>query len=116
MEEKRREQAHLEALRSRRSLEREVDCPKCEARGFYRCEDGFAEWCIVCEHTGRLVLCSANDGYYAVARYAVARFLAGELMPGKSGVVFYLGEQEPRGHRYPEPAARREIDPAEIPW
>jgi hypothetical protein len=104
------------AKASRRSLERDVDCPKCEARGFYKCDDGCAEWCVACEHTGRLLLCGASDGYYGVARYALERFISGELDPGKSGVVFHLGEREPKGHRYEQPAPRSEIDPDEIPW
>lgn len=116
MAERRAAEALEESLKTRRSLEREVDCPKCEARGFYKCDDGFAEWCIACEHTGRLVLCSASDGYYGVARYATERFLAGELHAGKSGVVFYLGEREPTTHRYAKAAPRREIDPDHIPW
>lgn len=105
-----------ESKKTRRSLGREVDCPKCEARGFYKCEDGYAEWCIACEHTGRLVLCSASDGYYGVARYALERFIGGDLHAGTSGVVFHLGEREPRGHRYEQPAPRSEIDPDDIPW
>lgn len=116
MAERRAAEAAAEALRTRRSLERDVDCPKCEARGFYRCDDGYVEWCIACEHTGRLVLCQASDGYFGVARYAVERFVGGELYAGKSGVVFHLGEREPRGHRYPNPAPRTEADPNEIPW
>lgn len=114
--EERARAAQIEAKKTRRATEREVDCPKCEARGFYKCDDGFAEWCVPCEHTGRLVLCVASDGYYGVARYAIERFLSGELEAGKSGVVFYLGEREPRGHRYEQAAPRREIDPDEIPW
>jgi hypothetical protein len=105
-----------EALKSRGKTEREVDCPKCEARGFYKCEDGYAEWCVACEHTGRLALCTSAQGYFAVARYAVEKFLAGELHAETSGVVFFLGEREPRGHRYPNPAPRGEVDPNEIPW
>src|SRR5690606_7322873 len=79
MAERRAEQARAESKKSRRSLEREVDCPNCEARGFYKCDDGYAEWCVPCEHTGRLILCAASDGYYGVAAYAVERFLSGEL-------------------------------------
>jgi hypothetical protein len=104
------------ALESRRHLEREVDCPKCEARGFYKCPDGYAEWCVVCEHTGRVQLCGDADGYYAVAQYAVTRFLSGELHAESSGVVFFLGDREPKGHRYPAAAPRHEVDPEDIPW
>lgn len=116
MAERRAAAARAEALKTRRALERQVDCPKCEARGFYRCDDGYVEWCIVCEHTGRLALCHASDGYFGVARYAVERFVGGELHANESGVVFHLGEREPRGHRYPNPAPRTEADPNEIPW
>ena len=116
LEERRAAESFEESLKTRRSLEREVDCPKCEARGFYKCEDGLAEWCIPCEHTGRLVLCAASDGYYGVARYAIERFVGGELHAGKSGVVFHIGEHEPKTHRYAQAAPRREIDPNDIPW
>lgn len=114
--EQRERERHEQSLQSRRALEREVDCPKCEARGFYKCLDGYAEWCVPCEHTGRLVLCSAANGYFGVARYAVERFLTGDLHAESSGVVFFIGEREPRGHRYPEAAPRRAVDPDEIPW
>jgi hypothetical protein len=114
--EQRAQQQREEMLKTRRHLEREVDCPKCEARGFYKCPDGYAEWCIACEHSGRLALCAASNGYFAVARYAVERFVAGELHPESSGVVFFVGEREPKGHRYPNAAPRHEVDPDEIPW
>lgn len=82
----------------------------------YKLPDGFVEWCPVCEATGRIVLCRASDGYYAVAEYAVARFQAGELHPKTSGVVFYLGEQAPTRFRYPEPSRRIPVDPGDVPW
>ena len=44
------------------------------------------------------------------------RFLSGELHAKTSGVVFFLGEREPKGHRYPEPAEKNPIDPDDIPW
>jgi hypothetical protein len=116
LEEQRTQAQRDEAIQSRRALKREVDCPKCEARGFYKCEDGYAEWCIPCEHSGRLMLCAASDGFYAVARYAVERFIAGELHADTSGVVFFVGEREPKAHRYDAAAPRHEIDPDEIPW
>jgi hypothetical protein len=62
------------------------------------------------------VLCAASDGYYAVARYALERFASGELHAETSGVVFFIGEREPKGHRYDKAAPRHEIDPDEIPW
>ncbi len=105
-----------QAIASRRSLEREVDCPKCQARGFYECDDGYMEWCVPCEHSGRLTLCLADDGYFAVARYAIERFVLGELHAESSGVVFHLGTHEPKGHRFEAAGERREINPDEIPW
>lgn len=103
-------------IASRRSLERDVDCPRCEARGFFSHDDGMVEWCLACERTGRLVLCEALDGYYAVSHFAIERFVAGEIHPGSSGVVFYIGKNAPSGHRYPQPAPRTPTDPKDIPW
>lgn len=116
VEEQRAEARRLHALETREHLEREVDCPTCEGQGVYKCSDGYAEWCVVCEHTGRIQLCKASDGYYAVAAYAVERFLAKELMPGSSGVVFFLGEKEPKHFRFGAAGERHEIDPDDIPW
>lgn len=93
-----------------------VDCPKCEARGFFSGDEGTFIWCVACEHTGRLLLGTADDGYYGVARYAVERFLAGEIHPGESGVVFFLDVKKPDGHRFPKASPRSEIDPKDIPW
>jgi len=100
---------------TREMLDETVDCPRCEARGFYSGDEGHYIWCVACEHTGRLVLGKAEDGYYAVARYATERFLAAEIHPGSSGVVFFL-EKKPPGHRFPKASPRAEIDPDEIPW
>lgn len=114
--EQRAAEARAQTVATREKTDRDVDCPRCEARGFYKCPDGFAEWCVACEHTGRLVLCQASDGWYGVATYAIDRFLAGELHPESSGVVFFIGEREPTSYRYPAPAERTEIDPNDIPW
>ena len=113
--EKRAEQVRQESLQTRERTDREVDCPKCEARGVYKCEDGYAEWCVPCEHTGRLVLCKSSAGWFGVALYAVDRFLSGELHPESSGVVFTI-EKEPTRFRYSEAAERNKIDPGDIPW
>ncbi|MGE0786094.1 MAG: hypothetical protein AB7S26_10425 [Sandaracinaceae bacterium] len=112
-----RADADRERIEKSRRMEdgAEVDCPRCEARGFYA-EDGGHLWCVPCEHSGRLLLASAEDGFYAVAAYATERFLSGELQPGKSGVVFYVGKVRPTTHRYPAASRKEEIDPSDIPW
>ena len=51
-----------------------------------------------------------------MARYAIEKFVGGELHPDSSGVVFYLGEKEPTGFRYPQAGERHEVDPGDIPW
>lgn len=107
---------HLVKTREMLGEDELVDCPKCDARGFYTYEDGAYSWCAACEHTGRLRLAKAENGYYGVATYAVERFLSGELHPESSGVVFFIGEQRPEGFRYPEASARKEVDPEDIPW
>ena len=106
------------AAASRRTLDKEVDCPVCEARGWKEVPGDEFTWCIVCEHNGRVALCAASDGFYAVARYAVDRFLAGELHPESSGVVFRLGKVEPTVHRFPQAGKRFPVDPGDpnIPW
>lgn len=114
--ERRADEERQAAIASRRPLEREVDCPRCDARGFFGHDDGTAEWCVPCEHSGRLVLCTALDGYYGVARYAIERFVAGELHAETSGVVFFIGKTEPTTHRYEKASPRNPIDPNEIPW
>lgn len=108
--------ARAEALSSRKALERQVDCPRCVARGMYELADGDVMWCPVCEATGRVALCEAADGYYAVATYATDRFEAGELHHETSGVVFYLGKIAPARFRYPEPSPRFPVEPEDIPW
>jgi hypothetical protein len=116
--ERRQQQARERAAQAREIVEgAEADCPRCEARGFYTETDTrCVAWCAVCEHTGRVCLGRAEDGFYAVARYATQRFLAGELHPDRSGVVFFLGEGRPSGHRFPRASPRGEVDPSEIPW
>ncbi len=103
--------------KTREATDRVVDCPRCEARGWYPLGE-LVGWCLVCEHTGRASLCRASDGWYAVAPYALERFLSAELHPVTSGVVFYLGSREPTGFRYPQPSKRFpiEVDDPQIPW
>jgi transcription elongation factor Elf1 len=104
--------------KTRKTLEREVDCPKCEARGWHKdvVNAELVQFCIPCEATGRVALCQAEDGFYAVAHYAVARFVSGELIVGKSGVVFFIGAAAPEKHRFPKPSARIPVEPGDIPW
>lgn len=114
--EQKAESERARIAKTRSMTDQAVDCAQCDARGFYPGDEGGFIWCIACEHTGRLLLARAEDGYYGVARYAVERFLAAEIHPESSGVVFYLGESKPAGHRFPEASPRSEIDPEEIPW
>lgn len=114
--EQRVSQAQEKALQTRSALDRRVDCPRCVARGMYELPDGYVEWCPVCEATGRVMLCQAADGYYAVAEYAIERFEAGEVHPHTSGVVFFIGQAAPTRHRYPEPSPRFPVAPEDIPW
>jgi hypothetical protein len=116
MAEQRAEARQREVVESRRALDKQVDCPRCEARGMYELGDGYVEWCPICEATGRIVLCEAADGFYAVAEYAIERFEAGELHPRTSGVVFYLGTEAPTRFRFPKPSKRFPVDPDDIPW
>jgi hypothetical protein len=88
----------------------DVDCTRCDARGFVRVpigddEEGAFEWCLVCEHSGRVELCRSDRGYFAVDRVHVAAFLAGEHDDGDHHVVF-LGADEPAAARYPAPGPR----------
>lgn len=102
---KREAERAAEIVKTRRQTDREVDCVKCEARGFYTSDDGLFGWCWICEHTGRVPLCRADDGYYAVAGKSVASFLAGEASPDGENVVF-LGPEPPPAHRYPASGKR----------
>jgi hypothetical protein len=116
--ERRAAEERVEIAKTRKHSGREVDCPRCEARGFYKCEDetGEVEFCAVCEETGRVQLCEASDGFYAVAGYAVDRFVSGELYPETSGVVFFIGKRAPAAFRYPTASERHPPHPDDIPW
>lgn len=112
------EEQRLVASR-KRVEDRLVDCGRCHGRGWHPFgEGGRVAWCLVCEQTGRTPLFHAADGWYSVAPYAVERFLAGELHARTSGVVFYLGEAEPKPHAFPEAAHRVAVDPLDpaIAW
>ncbi len=91
----------------------EVDCARCEARGFYTFaietldgtpEQAF-EWCVVCEHVGRVTLCHSRRGFYAVAAAHLESFIEGRRDDGDEFVVF-LGRDAPKDHRYPNPGKR----------
>jgi len=116
--EQRQEVTDAEVAKTREMVDtRLVDCPKCSGRGWYEVGELVA-WCVICEYTGRTPLAKASDGFYAVAPYAVERFMSGELMARSSGVVFHLGKAPPPKHRYPNAAARVPVDPNDpsIPW
>lgn len=83
----------------------EVDCRRCDARGFHTVADNAFAWCRICEHTGRLTLVRSGRGYFAVARLHVEAFVAGARDEGDEHVVF-LGSDPPPPHRYPEAGAR----------
>ena len=95
--------------------EEETDCPPCDARVFIEHDSGATSWCAVCEHSGRVTLCVASDGYYAVARYATERFVEGELHAESSGVVFHVGTRKPP-FKYKAAGERHPVEPEDIPW
>lgn len=105
---KQAQQARMEQSRASRKQVGEVDCVVCEARGFRTFnfadeqgveKEGFA-WCEVCEHSGRVILCEASDGYFAVMEAKLTNFLQGEMDVDEKH-VFSLGPTRPQGHRYP---------------
>lgn len=112
-------EAATQRERTTRTEVGEVDCVPCVATGFcteeFRDEDGRQKsrffWCEVCEHTGRVTLCRSERGYYAVARYAVAEFLAGTRNDDDEHVVF-LGTETPGPHRYPAAGERHPKEPS----
>lgn len=99
--------ARRAALLESRERVGEIDCPRCEARGFMsfseQNEDGEVEqlfaWCSDCKHSGRVHQCRDLDGYYAVSHAALEQFLAGALGRESEGVVF-VGAQLVVEHRY----------------
>jgi hypothetical protein len=112
------EQAALGRLaedRRTRTPAGDVDCARCEARGFrtfpVTASDGTTsehfEWCRICEHTGRVALVQSTRGFFAVARSHVEAFVAGTRDDGDEDAVF-LGPDAPAGHRYPAAGDRHE--------
>ncbi|MFV8754850.1 hypothetical protein ACNOYE_30250 [Nannocystaceae bacterium ST9] len=97
-----------ERARATRERVGDVDCPSCEARGFVM----FAEvdergverqaftWCEDCEHVGRIHQCRDSEGFWAVSRALLDRFLAGEIDSPLAGLMF-LGHEAATEHRYP---------------
>jgi hypothetical protein len=102
-----RELARRQALLDSRERVGEIDCPRCEARGFVSFsapnEDGVTEqlfsWCSDCKHSGRVHQCRDLDGFHAVSYAALAGFLSGALGPEAEGVVL-VGTELVVGHRY----------------
>ena len=104
-----RELARQKLVLDSRERVGEIDCPRCEARGFVNFsetnEDGETEqlfsWCSDCKHSGRVHQCRDLDGYYAVSLAALEGFLSGALGREAAGVVF-VGTELVVGHRYPQ--------------
>ncbi len=102
-----REAARRQALLESRERVGEIDCPRCEGRGFVNFteldEDGVSQqvfaWCTDCKHSGRVHQCRDLDGYYAVSHAALEGFLAGALERDGEGVVF-VGVERVTSHRY----------------
>lgn len=102
-----RELARRQALIESRERVGEIDCPRCEARGFLSYsevnDDGETEqvfaWCLDCKHSGRVHQCRDLDGFYAVSYAALEKFLSGELGREAQGVVF-VGAERVVEHRY----------------
>ena len=101
------ELARRQALIESRARVGEIDCPRCEARGFMSFsetnEDGVTEqlftWCADCKHSGRVHQCRDLDGFYAVSYAALDGFLEGTLGREAEGVVF-VGTELVVAHRY----------------
>ncbi|PRP90974.1 hypothetical protein ENSA5_60490 [Enhygromyxa salina] len=100
-------EAELAARLASRERVGEIDCPRCEARGFcyFEAKNEHGEtrqlftWCEDCKHSGRLHQCRDLGGYYAVSHAALEGFIAGELDVESEGVTF-VGEAEVVEHRY----------------
>jgi hypothetical protein len=103
-----RELERRKAVLESRERVGEIDCPRCEARGFIDASetgpDGEVRrlfgWCVECKHSGRVHQCRDTDGYYAVSYAALEAFLAGQIDAGAIGVVF-VGTARITEHRYP---------------
>lgn len=111
--EQQEQQEQKEAVESRAEIG-EADCIPCGARGFVMLDEGLHghggfTWCSVCGHSGRVALCQAKDGYYAVSQVQLEGFLAGELGAESPGIN-YLGKVEPKEHKYPEAGKLQKYD------
>jgi hypothetical protein len=88
----------------------EIDCPRCEARGFVQFETtdelGHTRevftWCGDCRHSGRVHQCRDLAGFYAVSLEVLEKFLTGDLDRDDAGVHF-VGAVRISEHRYPQP-------------
>lgn len=99
--EQREAQANAAARKTRVRVG-EVDCPRCDARGFEMLEEDGRQvfaWCEDCENTGRTDLYKASDGFFAVSRKQQDAFEAGTVDAGAAGVT-HLGTEPPKGFRY----------------
>lgn len=100
------------ALVASRERVGEIDCPRCEGRGFSNFSEVDADgvtrtlfgWCAECKHSGRVHQCRDLDGYYAVSYAALEGFLGGALSGGDEGVVA-VGATQVVEHRYPQAGA-----------
>jgi DNA-directed RNA polymerase subunit RPC12/RpoP len=96
----------------------EIDCPRCEARGFVQFEvtDELGNtrevftWCSDCKHSGRVHQCRDLAGYYAVGLAFLEQFLAGELDRDDAGVSF-VGTVRITEHRYPQAGDPQDDEP-----
>jgi DNA-directed RNA polymerase subunit RPC12/RpoP len=104
-----RELDRRKALVASRERVGEIDCPRCQARGFVNFsevdEDGVTQqlfaWCSDCKHSGRVHQCRDLDGFHAVSYAALEGFLAGSIDPEADGVTF-VGTEQVVAHRYPQ--------------
>jgi hypothetical protein len=102
-----RAEAERQARLGSREVVGEIDCPRCEARGFLyfeaKNEDGetrqLFSWCSDCKHSGRVHQCRDLAGFYAVSRGVLEGFLAGEVDTEAEGVTF-VGAEQVTEHRY----------------
>lgn len=95
----------------------QIDCPRCEARGFVQFETTdelghtreVFSWCDDCKHSGRVHQCRDLAGYYAVSLALLERFLAGEVDREDAGVSF-VGTVRITEHRYSQPGDHHDHD------
>jgi hypothetical protein len=113
-----REAQRRQAVVESRERVGEIDCPRCEARGFVNFtevdEEGVSRqlfaWCVGCKHSGRVHQCRDLDGFHAVSFAALEAWLAGTFEPGEgegegeadpsASWVVSLGPEPVVEHRY----------------